>query len=71
MAKHGLTRVTFDGDKVIIVAGPVPQHIADAAVEAEPVITPMTKTKYLEKKPNKPPRFDVGTQAEKEKKDAS
>lgn len=64
MAKHGLTRVTFDGDKVIIIAGPVPEHIANAAVEAEPVITPMTKVKHLEKKPNKPANLSVGTQAE-------
>lgn len=57
MAIHGLTRVRFEGDKVIVVAGSVPQHIADSMVSAEPVHTPMTPVRHIPQKPNKPPRF--------------
>lgn len=40
MSKHGLTRVRFDGDKVIIVAGAIPEEVAAKAVEVTPVKKP-------------------------------
>lgn len=40
MSKHGLTRVRFRGDKVFIVAGSIPEHLAKDAVDAEPVPPP-------------------------------
>lgn len=62
MAIHGLTRVRFEGDKAIIVAGPVPPDLAvrgltETLAEAEPVHTPMTPVRHIPKTPNKPPRF--------------
>lgn len=62
MAKHGLTRVQFRGDQVMVVAGSIPEVIAvqgltKELVEATPVHTPMTPLKPIAKKPNKPPKF--------------
>lgn len=49
MSKHGLTRVRLEGDKVILVAGAVPQEIADQAISTE-VIKKPTPARI----PNKP-----------------
>jgi len=55
MANHGLTRVECRGDKVVVVAGPVPQHIQEQMQSAEVEKSPMTRR--IEKKINLPPRF--------------
>lgn len=64
MAIHGLTRVTYQGDKAIIVAGPTPPDVAvrgltEVLVEDAPVDTPMTPLARAKKQPNKPPKFVV------------
>lgn len=61
MAKHGLTRVAFRGDRTIIIAGDIPPTVAvrglvEEVTEVTPVETPQTKL-HLQKQANKPPRF--------------
>lgn len=56
-----MTRVSFVGDKTIIVAGPVPPHIAvrglTEKVEAELAGTGPGTLKHPDKQPSKPPKF--------------
>jgi len=63
MAIHGLTRVECRGDKVVVVAGPVPAHIAEQMVAEAPQPSPMTQ-RHLAKQPVKPPRFVVEPKVE-------
>ena len=56
MSKYGLTRVRFEGDKTIIVAGSVPEHIAAQAVEQEPLQDPQRPSRPPVP-PKAPPRF--------------
>lgn len=72
MAIHGLTRVRFDGDKAIIIAGAIPASVAvrglaETLVEAVPVVTPMTPVRPIPQRVNKPPLKVDQPQAEKEK----
>lgn len=63
MANHGLTRVECRGDKVVVVAGPVPQHIEEQTVAQAAHETPMTRL-HLQKQANLPPRFIAPPKAE-------
>lgn len=66
MGKHGLTRVSYDGDKCVIVSGPVPDHVAQDAVEQTPIGDQPGK---LAKPPKPaPPKFVAPAPAVKEKK---
>ena len=56
MAIHGLTRVKFEGGKTVVVAGAVPQHIEEQAVDQAPQDSPLTR-RHLAKKVVLPPRF--------------
>lgn len=55
MSKHGLTRVRFEGNKTIIVAGAVPEDVAAKAVEVE-VIRKPTPARTTPNKPLAPAR---------------
>lgn len=63
MANHGLTRVECRGNKVVVVAGPVPPHIEDQTIASAAVNTPMTR-RHLEKQATLPPRFIAPAKAE-------
>lgn len=57
MSKYGMTRVSLVGDKTIIVAGPVPEHIAEKAVSQEPAGNGPGAVTRPDKKTSKPPKF--------------
>lgn len=61
MGNHGLTRVRYQGDRCVIVSGPVPAHIAEGAVEQTPLEAVPGKVDKLEKP--KPPKFQAKTAA--------
>lgn len=42
MSKFGMTRVTYDGDRCIIVSGKVPEDLLVGATKVEPVPSPGT-----------------------------
>ena len=49
MSKYGMTRVTYVGDKTIIVAGAVPEDLLVGAVKVEAVPSPGTPVRPLRK----------------------
>ena len=67
MSKHGLTRVVCKGGKVVVVAGAVPQSIAETAESMSPAKDP-TKVKHIPVKPIPPARVPKGLVVPKDAK---
>lgn len=65
MSKHALTRVTFNGDKTIIVAGAIPDAIAvrglTEKIDVEPAKRPGA-TRIIPKPPVPPARVPVAAE---------
>lgn len=64
MARHGLTRVAFKGDRAIVVAGPIPptvavQGLTEEVTSVTAVDSPLTR-RHIQKQANKPPLFIAG-----------
>ena len=55
MAKHGLTRVQFRGERAVVVAGAVPAQVAIQGFDKELVLDEPVKTPYARARPTRPP----------------
>jgi len=53
MSKFGLTRVTYAGDRCVVIAGAVPEAVLEGAVKVEPVASPGRPLRIV-RKPDAP-----------------
>ena len=53
MSKFGLTRVTYEGDRCVVIAGSVSEAVLEGAVKVEPVASPGRPLRVV-RKPDAP-----------------